>query len=118
MRRPFPNSIRHLIPRYWQYFNFPDVAASLAPRPIIFTEGGLDRDFQLVQSAYRVSGKPSHAACYHYPKFADPARRKEVKALSAGLDGPTFLQAANVDPAAHYFKHELVLPWLKQVLGQ
>lgn len=118
MRRPFPNSIRHLIPRYWQYFNFPDVAASLAPRPIIFTEGGLDRDFQLVQSAYRVSGKPSHAACYHYPKFADPARRKEVKALSEGLDGPTFLQAANVDPAAHYFKHELVLPWLKQVLGQ
>lgn len=43
-RRPFPNSIRHLIPGYWRYFNFPDVVASLAPRPIIFTEGGLDRD--------------------------------------------------------------------------
>ena len=49
-RRPFPNSIRHLIPGYWRYFNFPDVVASLAPRPIIFTEGGLDRDFRLVQS--------------------------------------------------------------------
>ena len=24
-RRPFPNSIRHLIPGYWRYFNFPDV---------------------------------------------------------------------------------------------
>ena len=45
-RRPFPNSIRHLIPGYWRYFNFPDVVASLAPRPIIFTEGGLDRDFR------------------------------------------------------------------------
>lgn len=22
--RPFPNSIRHLIPNFWKYFNFPD----------------------------------------------------------------------------------------------
>jgi hypothetical protein len=69
-RRPFPNSIRHLIPGYWRYFNFPDVVASLAPRPIIFTEGGLDRDFRLVQSAYAASGKPENAEFHHYPKFA------------------------------------------------
>lgn len=39
-RRPFPNSIRHLIPGYWRYFNFPDVVASLAPRPIILQREG------------------------------------------------------------------------------
>ena len=37
-RRPFPNSIRHLIPDFWKYFNFPDIVASLAPRPIILTD--------------------------------------------------------------------------------
>lgn len=118
MRRPFPNSIRHLIPNYWHYFNFPDVAASLAPRPIIFTEGGLDRDFHLVQSAYRTSGKPHNVECHHYPKFADPANRKDVKALQEGMDAPTFFKSANVDPPSHYFKHELIMPWLKKVLGQ
>lgn len=118
MRRPFPNSIRHLIPNYWHYFNFPDVAASLAPRPIIFTEGGLDRDFHLVQSAYRTSGKPQNVECYHYPKFADPANRKDVKALQEGMDAPTFFKSANVDPPSHYFKHELIMPWLRKVLGQ
>ena len=118
MRRPFPNSIRHLIPNYWHYFNFPDVAASLAPRPIIFTEGGLDRDFLLVQSAYRTSGNPQNVECHHYPKFADPANRKDVKALQEGMDAPTFFKTANVDPPSHYFKHELIMPWLKKVLGQ
>ena len=90
-RRPFPNSIRHLIPGYWRYFNFPDVVASLAPRPIIFTEGGLDRDFRLVQSAYAASGKPENAEFHHYPKFADKAVRKDVFKYKGVIVGsPTY----------------------------
>lgn len=115
-RRPFPNSIRHLIPDYWKYFNFPDVAASLAPRPIIFTEGGLDRDFRLVESAYRDCGKPDNMEFHHYPKFADKGARKDVEQLPEGLDAQTFFQLANVDPPSHYFKNELVLPWLRKIL--
>ena len=115
-RRPFPNSIRHLIPGYWRYFNFPDVVASLAPRPIIFTEGGLDRDFRLVQSAYAASGKPENAEFHHYPKFADKAVRKDVEHLDEGLDSKTYFEAVNVDPPSHYFKNELVIPWLRKVL--
>ncbi|MCR1859299.1 alpha/beta hydrolase family protein, partial [Phocaeicola vulgatus] len=115
-RRPFPNSIRHLIPGYWRYFNFPDVVASLAPRPIIFTEGGLDRDFRLVQSAYAASGKPENAEFHHYPKFADKAVRKDVEHLDEGLDSKTYFETVNVDPPSHYFKNELVIPWLRKVL--
>ena len=85
-----PNSIRHLIPNYWHYFNFPDVAASLAPRPIIFTEGGFHRDFRVVQAAYRDSGKPENVNCYHYPKFADASQRTDVEFLSEGMDDPHF----------------------------
>lgn len=115
-RRPFPNSIRHLIPDYWKYFNFPDVAASLAPRPIIFTEGGLDRDFRLVESAYRDCGKSANVEFHHYPKFADKTDRKEVEHLPEGMDSSTFFQSANVDPASHYFKSELINPWLRRIL--
>ena len=41
--RSAPNSIRHLIPGFWKQFDFPDIVAALAPRPVICTEGGLDR---------------------------------------------------------------------------
>ena len=98
------------------YFNFPDVVASLAPRPIIFTEGGLDRDFRLVQSAYAASGKPENAEFHHYPKFADKAVRKDVEHLDEGLDSKTYFETVNVDPPSHYFKNELVIPWLRKVL--
>ncbi|MHC8501874.1 alpha/beta hydrolase family protein, partial [Bacteroides hominis] len=59
-RRPFPNSIRHLIPDFWKNFNFPDIVAALAPRPIILTEGGLDRDLNLVRKAYAIAGAPDN----------------------------------------------------------
>lgn len=115
-RRPFPNSIRHLIPDYWHYFNFPDVAAALAPRHIIFTEGGMDRDFRLVRSAYADFGAEERAVFHHYPLYADPAQRVDLEALPEGLDRATFFRLANVDPPSHYFKHELVLPWLRRIL--
>ena len=114
--RPFPNSIRHLIPNYWRYFNFPDVVASFAPRPIIFTEGGLDQSFDLVRDAYRTAGAPEAASCHHYAKYADPKDRAGIYPLPGGLDAATYFHYANVDTRNHYFKHEIVLPWLRDVL--
>lgn len=58
--RPFPNSIEHLIPGFLTQFDFPDLVAALAPRPVICTEGGLDRDFDLIGKAYRIAGKPEN----------------------------------------------------------
>lgn len=117
-RRPFPNSIRHLIPRFWHYFNFPDIAASLAPRPIIFTEGGLDRDFETVQRAYALSGSPENAACHHYPKYASPDRRSTLRALPEGVDRTTYFEMVNCDSPNHYFKEELILPWLDRIFAR
>lgn len=62
--RLFPNSIEHLIPGFLTQFDFPDLVAALAPRPVICTEGGLDRDFDLIRKAYEISGKPDH---FTYP---------------------------------------------------
>lgn len=117
-RRPFPNSIRHLIPHFWEYFNFPDIVASLAPRHIIFTEGGLDRDLDMVKRAYEISGYPNGIEIHHYPKYASPETRNSSSALPEGLDRITYYEAVNVDGPNHYFKEELVLPWLDKVLAQ
>lgn len=115
-RRYFPNSIRHLIPGYWNYFNFPDVVASLAPRHIIFTEGGLDRDLLMVKSAYQKAGKMGNMVYYHYPRYANPDKRKNLKRLPEDIDAKTFYHMVNVDPTNHYFKYEQVIPWLKDIL--
>lgn len=117
-RRPFPNSIRHLIPRFWEYFNFPDIVASLAPRPIIFTEGGLDRDFDMVTRAYAIVGSAENAECHHYPKYARPENRKALTALPEGLDRTTYFDLVNCDSPNHYFKDELILPWLDRIFSE
>ena len=116
--RIFPNSNRHLIPNFWRKFNFPDIVASLAPRPIILTEGGLDRDFNIIRKAYEISGYPSNVEVYHYPKFADPQKRKKIDKLPEGLSRDEYFNMVNVDAPDHYFKSELVIPWLKKHLKE
>lgn len=113
--RPAPNSIRHLIPGFWKRFDFPDIVAALAPRPVICTEGGLDRDFRLIQQAYALAGAPEAFQYRHQPKFTN-ADRWDGDHLPDGLDREHFFQLANVDPRNHFFKKDLVIPWLHKIL--
>lgn len=115
--RSFPNSIRHLIPGFLCNFDFPDLVAALAPRPLICTEGGLDRDFALVSKAYEIAGKKSDFKFYHYPKFTDPSARSRISDLPVGLEPDTYFSMVNVEPGMHYFKEELVIPWIRKLLG-
>ena len=115
-KRYFPNSIEHLIPGFLLEFDFPDIVAALAPRPLICTEGGMDRDFSLVSRAYSVAGAPDNFEFHHYPKYADPADRVPLQSMPAGIDRQTFFRLANVDPPSHYFKSALIMPWLQNIL--
>lgn len=116
--RPFPNSIEHLIPEFLTEFDFPDIVAALAPRPVICTEGGLDRDFRKVEKAYELSGAPGNFTYRHYAKYADPAMRMDVQEVPEGIDRTQFFRIVNCDPSQHYFKTEWVLPWLDALLLQ
>lgn len=116
--RPFPNSIEHLIPEFLTNFDFPDIVAALAPRPVICTEGGLDRDFLLIRQAYQKAGAEKNFTWYHYEKFANDSLRKPITDMPEGIDRATFFRLANVDPPNHYFKTEWVIPWLKRLLDR
>lgn len=115
--RPLPNSIEHLIPEFLTQFDFPDIVAALAPRPVICTEGGLDRDFLMVAEAFSKAGSPEAFEYHHYPKFADPQSRAlaPTDTMPSGIDRDTFFRLANVDPPSHYFKGHLVFPWLTKI---
>lgn len=117
-RRPWPNDISHLVPGFLRQFDFPDLVAALAPRPLICTEGGMDRDLLLVKKAYELAGAPDNFTYHHYVKYRNPADRIFLDEMPEGIDRATFFRLANVDPPRHYFKSEHVLPWLKRVLAE
>lgn len=114
--RPWPNDIAHLIPGFLTQFDFPDIVAALAPRPVICTEGGMDRDFNSVRDAFATAGAPDAFEAHHYAKYADPANRVPLDTMPAGIDRTTFFRLANVDSPSHYFKAEFILPWLRNNL--
>lgn len=114
--RPFPNSIEHLIPEFLTQFDFPDIVAALAPRPVICTEGGLDRDFKKIAKAYEICGAAENFTFHHYAKYADPSVRMDLQEVPEGIDRTQFFRIVNCDPPSHYFKTEWVLPWIKHLL--
>lgn len=116
--RPFPNNIEHLIPDFLTTFDFPDIVAALAPRPVICTEGGMDRDFRIISTAFEKAGAPDAFTYYHYAKFADPADRVALEEMPSGIDRAEFFRLANVDPPHHYFKTEWIMPWLDNLLSE
>lgn len=117
-QRAFPNSIEHLIPGFLTLFDFPDIVAALAPRPVICTEGGMDRDFLLIREAYAKAGAPDRFEYHHYARYADPSARQPLEHMPEGVDRATFFRLANVDPPNHYFKREWVMPWLDRLLAE
>ncbi|MDF2716635.1 MAG: Abhydrolase family protein [Paenibacillus sp.] len=107
----------HCVPYMLEWVTFPDIAASLAPRPIIITEGGVTADLLKVKQAYEKFGAGDRMEYHYYPMYASAERRKwDMRDFPEGLDQDQFLECANVDAPNHYFKNHLAVPWLKRVL--
>ena len=102
-----PNGLRNITPSYYEEGDFPERMAKLAKLGrVIFTEGGLVRDLELVKSA-----APENVTYFQQPKFA-AAPNETLIAPPSSMDVSAYFDACNVDPANHYYKWELVEPWL------
>lgn len=116
-RRPNSSWLGHSVPGMWQWFDYPDILASLAPRHIIFSEGGTLTDIELIKRAYNIMNAQDNLAFYHYPKYKDPLNRKhDYEYIPEGLDHNEFWEYYNIDGHNHYFKADVVVPWLKTIL--
>ena len=97
----------------------PDLMAAVAPRPMIFSEGGGWKGvIEKVKRAYALAGRPDNLRVAYYPKYADPAARahEDVRLLEAkGLTDNDYLIYSNVDASQHSFHPDLNLPWLAKV---
>ena len=105
-----PNGMRNLTPRYFLERDFPERMLALSDHPIIFTEGGLDRDFDIVRSIF-----PDNVTCLHQPRYRDVARSRLAE-LPRHLSYAEYFRLCNVDPANHYYKIEVALVWLKKIV--
>lgn len=110
--RPPADWLGHCIPGLLQWFDYPDLVAAMAPRPLIMTEGGPTHTLDLVRRAYEVAGAPDRVTIHYYPKYADPAARRDGEPIPEGLDQTEWFEYANVDAPRHYFKGYLAVPWL------
>lgn len=104
-----PNGLRNITPGYFTRRDFPERLLALSDHPILFTEGGLDRDFRIVSSIF-----PEKVTIYHQPKFREVARF-EGDELPRNLGLKEYFELCNVDPANHYYKIDLVKAWLKKL---
>ncbi len=110
--RPPANWLGHCVPELWEWFDYPDLVAAFAPRPLILTEGGPTHALNRVRKAYEIAGAPENVSIHYYPKYTNPADRHDGEPIPEGLDEEEWFEYANVDAPHHYFKGYLAIPWL------
>lgn len=104
-----PNGLRNITPGYFVCRDFPERMLALSDHPILFTEGGLDRDFAIVKSIF-----PQNITVYHQPRYANVERFLDEN-LPRHLSLMEYFTLCNVDPTNHYYKQDLVDAWLDKL---
>ncbi len=113
-----PPGAHQVVPGIFQWFDYTDLEASLAPRPLLFTEGGRPNQIAKIRRAYELCGHPEAIALYHYEKYSDPAsRRLDDAELPIGITMEQYFEYAYVDAARHRFRPHHAVPWLAGVFG-
>lgn len=110
-------SIHQYVPGLLEWFDYTDLLASLAPRPLVITEGGRTRDLERIRQAYELLGTGDQFKLAYYPKYATPDKRPyDDVDMPEGLAPEEYFEYANVDVPEHSFKADVALPWLASVL--
>jgi len=108
----------HVVPGMYRWFDAPDIQAALAPRPLLYTEGGRSPHIRRVRAAYKMAGAPDNVTVYYYKKYetAD-SRLYDDQPIPEGLTDEEYFLYANVDVANHRFHPEHAVPWLTEILA-
>jgi hypothetical protein len=113
-----PGGSHHTVPGLFPWFDHTDLEASLAPRPLLFTEGGRTNQIDKIRQAYELVGAGDRLQVFHYAKYANPVDRPyEGKPLPEGVTAEEYLAYANVDAPMHRFRPDRAVPWLASVFG-
>jgi len=107
-----------IVPGLFEWFDYTDLEASLAPRPLLFTEGGRANQIAQIRQAYALHGAAEALQVYHYEKYRDPESRPlDGVEMPIGITMEQYFAYANVDAAQHRFRPTRAVPWLAKVFG-
>jgi hypothetical protein len=107
-----------IIPGLWQWFDYVDLLASLAPRPLLITEGGYTPDIDRIRQAYVSLDAADSCQVHYYDRFANESDREfDRKEIPVGVSDEDYLRYANVDVPEHSFKPDKIRPWLQDTIG-
>jgi hypothetical protein len=110
-------ALHQYVPDLLAWLDYPDLMASLAPRPLLISEGGRGADLNLLRRAYELAGAPEALEVVYYPRYATPDLRPlDDLPLPEGLTSEEYFKYANVDAPNHEFKPEVCVPWLARTL--
>ena len=105
----------HIIPGWWEYFDFPDLCAAIAPKYLAFNEGGADEWLDTVRRAYKLLDAEDKLQIGHYPKYQDEQSRiYHGQVPRYGLSFDDYLKWNYCDAPEHSFKIEPSLQLLKK----
>jgi hypothetical protein len=108
----------HVVPGMYHWFDAPDIQAALAPRALLYTEGGRAPHISRVRAAYKMSGGQDNVKVCYYKKYeAANARLYDDQPIPEGLSNEEYFLYANVDVTEHRFHPEHAVPWLTEVLA-
>ncbi len=108
----------HLVPGMYQWYDATDLEASIAPRPLLFTEGGRANQLENIRTAYQLNGVEKNMKVYQYTKYITPqSRLYDFKPLPEGLTPQEYFAYANVDVQEHCFRPQRAVPWLEKLFG-
>jgi len=108
----------HYIPQFVRWFDYIDLMAAMAPRPLLISEGGRGRDLRKIRKAYALAGAPGNFKVSYMPNFARASSRTlDRRKMPEGLTAEQYARYANYD-GDHYFKADLAVPWLCGVLDR
>jgi hypothetical protein len=108
----------HEIPDMFEWFTYVDLMAANAPKPSLFTEGGITADLDIIKKSYENAGALDNLEIHYYRKFRNlEDRLHEYEELPENIDLATFYDYANVDVNNHFFKEYHAIPWLNAVFN-
>jgi hypothetical protein len=108
----------HTVAGMWQWFDLPDLVAATAPRAVLATEGGVKHSLDDVKRAYALSGAPGNFHVRYMPSFDHISKRPhDLEPVKNGLHIADYYRRSNTNPAEHYFKGHLAVPWLREQFG-
>ena len=107
-----------VLPGVVDWFDYTDLQAALAPKPMLITEGGRANQIAKIRRAYELTGAPDAMQVFFYDKFADPKTRKLDQAeMPIGITMEEYFEYAYVDVPDHQFHPQHAVPWLAKQFG-